>query len=156
MWKSSALLAVLSLLGWGQTVELAPVSAAAGSVASMTLTWAAPPGKSAVALEWELSYPSPQLGLEDKDIAAGSTAHTAGKALTCKGRSQDAGTYVYKCILAGGSKPLANGPAAIFFFRVRNKTRKGAATVRLSNTLGVSPEGNSIRIDPSQADVTIR
>ena len=102
----------------------------------MTVTLTFMPGKEPVALQWEVSYPSPQLGIEDGDMAIGAAAKKAGKALTCQGRPQDAGTYVYRCVLVGGPERLSNGSVAVVSFRVRATARPGPTTVRLSNVLG--------------------
>jgi hypothetical protein len=141
---------------WGQALKLSSVSAAAGTVAPMTLTLTSTAGQEPVALQWEISYPSPQLGTEDGAIAIGAAAKRAGKALTCQGRPRDAGTYVYRCVLVGGPEHLSNGSVAVLSFRVRATARPGPSTVLLKNVLGVSAAGEPITIDSSQADVMIR
>jgi len=141
---------------WGQALKLSPVSTAAGTVAPMTVTLTSPAGKEPVGLQWEVSYSSPQLGIESREMTIGAPPKRVGKELTCHGWPQGAGTYVYRCLLVGGSERLSNGPVAVLSFRVRATARLGPTTVRLGNALGVSAEGNPINIDSSQADVMIR
>jgi hypothetical protein len=149
-------LLLLAVAVYGQALKLSPVSASAGSEAPITLTLTSTPGKEPVSLQWEISYSSPQLGIQDGDLVIGAAAKNAGKALTCRGRPQDAGTYVYRCVLVGGPERLSNGSVAVLSFRVRATARPGPTTVRLSNVVGVSAEGKPITIDSSQADVVIR
>jgi hypothetical protein len=141
---------------WGQSLMLSPVSAAAFGVASMTLTLTSTAGKEPVGLQWEVSYSSPQLGIEGREMTIDAPAKRVGKELTCHGWPPGAGTYVYRCVLVGCSERLSNGPVAVLSFRVRATARPGRTTVRLSNALGASAEGKSITIDASQADVMIR
>jgi len=157
-WTMRKLYFLLSMPGlvWGQALNLSPVSAAAGKVAPMTMTFKAPSGAEPTALQWEISYPSPQLGLEETDVAIGSAAKAAGKTLTCHGRPLDAGKYIYRCILAGGSQRVPSGPVAVFSFRVRASAQPGRATVQLSNTMGVSSDGKQTAVDSSQADILIQ
>jgi hypothetical protein len=122
----------------------------------MTVALAAPAGKAPLALQWEISYPATQLGLGDNDIALGAAAKGVGKALTCKGWPQDAGTYIYRCVLVGGAERVPVGPVAVLSFHVRANARPGTATVRLSNALGVSADTQPIQMDSTQADVLIR
>src|SRR2546423_12874756 len=123
---------------WAQALTVSPAAGVRGSVASVVISSTFPAGSEPVALQWELSYPSPQLGLENGDLAAGSAAARAGKSLTCVGRAENAGTYVYRCILAGGGKEIPNGAAAVAAFRIRPQARPGPATVLISSALAVS------------------
>ena len=140
----------------GQTLKLSSVSTAAGTVAPMTVTLTSPAGKEPVGLQWEVSYSSPQLGIEGREMTIGAAAKRVGKELTCHGWPQGAGTYVYRCILVVGSERFSNGPVAVLSFHVRATARPGPSTVRLSNALGASADGNPITINSSQADVMIR
>ena len=61
------------------------------------------------------------------DIIAGSAAESGQKALTCRavGDAKEAGkSAVYACILAGGQKPIPNGPIAIVRYRVPREIRR--------------------------------
>jgi len=142
--------------GRRHALRLSTISAAPGSVASVRLELDSPAGEEPQALQWELSYPSPKLGLEDGDLVAGSVATSAGKALVCAGRVESAAEYVYRCILAGGLKVVPNGAVAVINFRVRSHAEPGPATVRISNALAVTIDGKEVLLQPTEADVTIR
>jgi hypothetical protein len=137
-------------------LKLSPVSAVPGSVAAVRLELDSPAGEEPVALQWELFYPSPKLGIEDGDLIVGSVAGSAGKSLVCAGRVESAAVYVYRCILAGGLKRIPNGAVAVINFRVRSHAQPGPATVRIANALAVAMDTKEVPIQPTEADVTIR
>ncbi|MBZ5618896.1 MAG: AMIN domain-containing protein [Acidobacteriia bacterium] len=137
-------------------LRISPASAAPGSTAAVRVELDFPLGAEPVALQWEISYPSPQLGLEEGDLVIGSAASSVGKSLACAGRVESAGVYVYRCVLAGGQKRVSNGPVALVNFRVRPQAQPGPATVRLSNAVGVSIDLSTVKIPPVEADVVIR
>jgi hypothetical protein len=139
-----------------RSLTLSPISATPGSVAAVQLALDSSAGQEPLALQWELSYPSPKLGLEDGDLVTGSAASSTGKSLSCAGRVESASEYVYRCILAGGLKPIPNGPVALINFRVRPNAKPGPATVRIRNAVAVSIDGKEAPIQPNEADVTIR
>jgi hypothetical protein len=138
------------------TLRLSPVSATPGSVAKVRLELDFPAGEEPLALQWELSYPSPKLGIEDGDLVAGSAANSAAKTFVCTGRVESAGEYVYRCVIAGGLKRVYNGVVALINFRVRSYAQPGPATVRVSDAFGVAIDGKKVPIQPNEADVTIR
>jgi hypothetical protein len=140
----------------GPALKLSPTSATPGSVASMMLSLSSPSGQEPAALQWELAYPSPQLGMGDDDMLISKPAKVAGKSLKCAGRPESAGIYIYQCILAGGEERIPNGPVALLSFQVRSYARQGPASVRLSKVLGVSADGKKIGMEPSQTEVTVQ
>jgi len=139
-----------------QALNISSASAGPGGVAQVVISLNAPPGKEPLALQWELSYASPQLGLESEDLVIGSAAKSAGKSLNCTGRPESAGTYVYRCILQGGAESILTGPVALVAFHVRATARLGPTSVRLDNALGVTRDGAGVSIPQNQAEVIIR
>ena len=137
-------------------LKLSPATAAPGGVAEVRLELDSPTGVEPQALQWELSYPSPKLGLEDVDLVASSVASSAGKSLVCAGRVESAAEYVYRCILAGGLELIPNGAVAVVNFHVRSHAEPGPATVQISNALAVPRDGNEVPIQPSEVEITIR
>lgn len=136
-------------------LRLSTASAAPGGVAEMRLDLDSPAGQEPQALQWEVAYPSPKLGLEDGDLTAGSVASEAGKSLICAGRVESAAEYVYRCIVAGGLKVIPNGTVALIHFRVRPHA-DGIATVRTINALAVVSDAKEVLIQPNEGVVTIR
>ena len=144
------------MCGWGQTLSITRGTGAPGGVASLVLSLQFPSGRQPVALQWELSYPAAQLGTGDNDLQPAQAATASGKSLTCAGRPKDAGTYLYRCILAGGKAGIGMGAIATVKFQIRARARSGAAAVRVSNAVAVYPDGKQSKLEPVQADVTIR
>jgi hypothetical protein len=148
------LLAGLSL--HGQTLKMASVSAQKGQVGTLLLTLSSPEGKAPAALQWDIAYPSPKIGIGEKDVIAGGAAESSGKDLTCAGHPEGAGTYVYRCVLAGGVKPIRNGTLAIIKFQVRPTTLPGPVIVEIRNAQGASAEAAKVEIASTQAEITVR
>jgi hypothetical protein len=116
----------------------------------------AKPGSSSVGLQWELSYPSVALGTDEREVIAGGAALSAGKTLSCTGIADDAARYIYRCVLAGGSAPIPNGPVAQMIFRVRESARLGPATLEIGNAMAVAPDGKRVDISPTRSDITVQ
>jgi hypothetical protein len=146
----------LPVLNRRHAMTLSQVKAAPGSVAIVRLDLDSPAGEEPQALQWELSYPSPKLGIEEGDLAAGGAAASAEKSLVCAGRVESAAQYVYRCILAGGLKVIPNGTIATIQFHVRQHAEAGSATVRVSNAVAVTKDLKEHELQPCQADVTIQ
>ena len=122
----------------------------------MRLDLDSPAGEEPQALQWEMSYPSPKLGIEEGDLVAGSAAASAEKSMVCAGRVESAAQYVYRCILAGGLKVISNGTVATIQFHVRQHAEAGPATVRISNAVAVTKDLKEHELQPCQADITIQ
>jgi hypothetical protein len=140
----------------GKALNISSAVAGPGGVARVVISLNASLGKEPLALQWELSYASPQLGLESEDLVIGSAAKSAGKSLICTGRPEGAGTYIYRCILQGGAQGILTGPVALIAFHVRTTARLGPTSVRLDNALGVRRDGTGVSIQQNQAEVIIR
>src|SRR5271169_1298391 len=96
---------------WAQTLLVPPSVVTRGGSGSLLLTLESPEGKAPLALQWEFTFP-PNVVVDVADIVAGNSAESAQKALTCRSlRTKGGGPgSVYGCILAGGQKPVPNGP----------------------------------------------
>jgi hypothetical protein len=137
-------------------LTLSPASATPGTFVAVRLELHSAAGEEPLALQWDFSYASPKLGIEEGDIVAGDVANSSDKSLVCAGRVVSAGEYVYRCILAGGLKQMPSGVVAVINFRVRPHAELGACTVRTSGALAVTKDGKQHALAPSEADVTIR
>ena len=114
-----------------------------------------PAGQEPVSLQFEFFYSSPKISVPDSGLEAAGVAQSAGKSLTCAGRPEDAGTYVYRCILAGGNKQLPPGPVVHIGFRVRTEAKLGKATVGLRNAQGVRADLKTIDFPSQETEVSI-
>jgi hypothetical protein len=109
-----------------------------------------------VALQWQISYPSPQIGIDGGQISAEVAAKSAGKTVTCAGKPQGAGVYTYGCIVVGGARQMRSGPIALFPLRVRDTARTGTVTMILTGAIGVYADGHSLRLADSTVTVQIQ
>jgi len=137
-------------------LQVSPASAFRGDRAIIVISLNAKPGSPSVGLQWELSYPAVALGTDEREVVAGGAALTAGKSLTCNGIADDAAKYIYRCVLAGGSAPIPNGPVAQMIFRVRESARLGPATLEIRNAMAVAPDGKRVDVTPTRADITVQ
>ena len=89
--------------------------------------WSRPRERRRLALQWEFTFP-PNVSVDMADIAAGSAAESGQKSLTCRavvdrGKKQGKASCT-ACILAGGQKPIPNGPIALVRYRVPKEIRQ--------------------------------
>jgi AMIN domain len=137
-------------------LQIAPAAAFRGDRAIVNISLNGKPGNLPVGLQWELSYPAVSLGTDEREVVAGGAALSAGKTLTCTGIADDAAQYVYRCVLAGGSAPIPNGPVAQMIFHVRESSRLGPATLEIRNAMAVAPDGKRVDITPTRSDITVQ
>ena len=137
-------------------LQISPAAAFRGDRAIVIVSLNAKPGSASVGLQWELTYPSVALGTDERELVAGGAALAAGKTLTCTGIADDVARYMYRCVLAGGSAPIANGPVAQIIFRVRETARLGPATIEIRNAMAVAADGRRVEIGPTHADITVQ
>jgi hypothetical protein len=155
--RSFIVLTLVSAGAWAQSLLIPPSMVTRGGSGSLLLTLKSPEGKAPLALQWEFTFP-PNVVVEAADIAAGSAAESAQKALTCRVVKTKDGAQgsTYGCILAGGQKPLPNGPVAIVRYRVPTEVRQIAEKVRVAKALGVSADLKSIELEGTQAAITVK
>jgi hypothetical protein len=137
-------------------LQISPASAFRGDRAIVVISLNAKSGNPSVGLQWELSYPSIALGTDERELVPGGAALSAGKTLSCTGIADDPAKYMYRCVLAGGSSPIPNGPVAQIIFRVRESARLGPATLEVRNAMAVAPDGKRVEITPTRADVAVQ
>ena len=143
---------------WAQSLSIPPSTVTRGASGSLLLTLESPPGKAPAALQWEFTFP-PNVVVDLADIAAGSSAESAQKALTCRSveKTKDAGQgSVYGCILAGGQKPIPNGPVAAVRYRVPLEIRQIAEKVRVGKAIGATADLKRVEFEGAQAVITVK
>jgi hypothetical protein len=97
--------------------------------------------------------------VELSDIVGGSAAESAEKSLTCRAneKTKDAGQgLMYNCILAGGQKPIPNGPVATIRYRVPLEVRQIAEKVRVRKAAGVTADLKKIEIEDLEAAIIVK
>jgi hypothetical protein len=142
---------------WAQTLLIPPSMVTRGGSGSLLLTLESPEGKAPLALQWEFTFP-PNVAVDMADIVAGSAAESAQKTLTCRAVRTKEGSQgpVYGCILAGGQKPLPNGPVSVVRYRVPPEVRQIAEKVRVGKAIGVTADLKSVELEGTQATITVK
>ena len=129
-----------------------------GASGTLLLTLQSPPGKAPLALQWEITFPQ-NVAVDLEDMVAGSAAQSAEKFLTCRAFEKTKDTAqgsVYGCILAGGEKPIPNGPVAIVRYRIPAEIRQISGKVRVGKALGVTADLKKIEIEGVQAAIVVK
>jgi Flp pilus assembly protein TadD len=135
-----------------QTLRITPASGAPGQSVAVELSWDAPPESTTSAVQWEALFPAQLLEEDASGTVVGRAAEESGKTLTCAPRT----VYAYSCLLAGGKMAVANGPIAVFHFRIRNDAHPGQTTFRVEKAQAVSRELNKIILPDVQAAITVQ
>jgi hypothetical protein len=138
-----------------QSLRISDSAAARGSSGSFLVRLDAPAPPAASSIQWEMSI-SKQLAVELADILAGSSAESADKTIACAAVAQDPQASVYRCIVSGGTKGIANGPVAVVKYTVSRQARPGVAPVRIGKAFGVSKDGAKLDYRNSEGQIAIR
>ena len=128
-----------SLALYGQSLRVSSIAGAPGQTIAVEISLNAPSGKAPATLKWETVFPAQLLQVEGNGPSPVSAATESGKSLTCATPK----AYSYVCILAGGAKPVGNGPIATFRFRIRPEARLGTASVTVEHAEAVSADAKS-------------
>lgn len=157
VWRS--VVYVLASAGlWAQSLSMPPSTVTRGASGSLLLTLESAQGKAPLALQWEFIFPL-NVVVDVADIVAGSAAESAQKAITCRvvERSKDAGQgSVYACILAGGQKPIPNGPIAAVRYRVPLEIRQIPEKVRVAKAIGATADLHKVEFEGTQAAINVK
>lgn len=151
-------LALASTGLWAQALSIPPSLVTRGSSGSLLLILDSPEGKAPVALQWQFTFP-PSVSVDAADIVAGSAAESAQKALTCRavGDAKEAAkSALYACILAGGQKPIPNGPIALVRYRVPKEIRQITEKVRVGKAIGATADLKANEIGTAEAAIVLK
>lgn len=139
-----------------QSLSISPVSAAPGGKTAVEVSVNSPGGSEPLALQWELDFPAQPLVIEPGGPRVAAEAQRAGKSLACTGRWKKAPrTYAYACILAGGQKPIPNGPVAILPFRVAPDAKAGILKIHLERSQAINASRKKVPVKNVEGAVTI-
>ncbi|MBZ5579328.1 MAG: hypothetical protein LAP40_22430 [Acidobacteriia bacterium] len=139
--------ALTPAFGQSGSLALSSSTAASGGSAILSLTLTAPAGSEPAALQWTLTYDPSAATVA---AAAGSSAASAAKALTCGGK---AGSMI--CVLAGlNATPMANGTVALVTVTLA-PTASGSVPVGVAGTVGASPAGTAQALTGSGGTVSV-
>ena len=144
-------LVVGSLALNGQSLKVSSRAAAPGETIAVEISLAAPPGKAPAAVKWETVFPAQLLQVEGDGPTPSVAASELGKSLTCAPPK----AYSYVCIVAGGQKPIGNGPIATFRFRIQPEARFGTATITVEHGEAVSGDAAQLTLTDAEGLITI-
>jgi hypothetical protein len=140
-----------SLALYGQSLRVSSVAGAPGETIAMEISLDAPAGKAPASLKWETVFPAQLLQVEGNGPSPSTAAKESGKSLTCAPPK----AYSYVCILAGGQKPVGNGPIATFRFRIQPGARFGAAAITVEHGQAVSGDAAQLTLTDAEGLITI-
>lgn len=137
---------------FGQELRVSSVSASPGEKIAVDISLDSAAGEAPATLKWAAVFPAELLEAESSGPSAGGAAKESGKSLTCT-RPQ---VYSYVCILAGGRKPIANGPIAVLRFQVRADAHSGTSAVRIEQVEAVTKGLKTLKLSGVEGHVVIR
>jgi hypothetical protein len=136
----------------GQVFRVSSVAGAPGQEVTLEISLDSAAARAPTALRWDVVFPAELLELEGDGPDPGDAARESGKSLACTARKP----YSCACSLAGGRNPVANGPIAIFHFRIRNTADTGTAAVRVERAEAVTAGSKKMALSNAEGTVTIR
>jgi hypothetical protein len=141
---------------YGQTLQIQPEPAADAHSGTVVVRLDSLPGKEPLALQWELEFAGLALHMDFQNLAVGDAAKTAGKSIACTLVAREKrDRFRYRCILAGGVRPIANGPIAIVPYTAERDGKPGHYPLKLSNGLSVSQNLAKEKLKDSAAQITL-
>jgi len=145
----------LCAVGWGQTIEVEPVTVTRGSANIFRMSLKPRPDRPVAALQWEFLYPN-SLRIEPPGVVTSGAVEAAGKTVLCVLRPPRESNQVLACVLAGGVDPLAGGTMVIVRFVATPEAARGVANIRIEKIVGASPTLERTVIENVRFPVTIR
>lgn len=136
----------------GQAPRVSTVTKAPGEKVTLTISVDSQPGKAPVALKWEVIFPVQLMEMEGDAPEIGSAAMNSGKSLQCTARNP----YSYVCLLSGGQNPIADGPIAIFGFRIRTTAQAGTTALRIERAEATTVDSKALTLNNTESIVIIR
>jgi hypothetical protein len=133
-------------------LRISPVTGAPGEQVRVEVSIESPPGRKPVSLQWRVVVPDQVLELADTGPERGRAAAGSEKRLTCS-RLRN---YMYACLLYGGQKPIADGPIAVFHFKIRAAAPSTVAALRLEAAEAVGPDGRQSTLSSAEGTITIQ
>jgi hypothetical protein len=138
------------------TLSISTDTVAPGGAATIVVSLNSSTDNEPVALQWQLSYPSPQIGIDNSQITADEAARSADKTVSCAGKPEGPGTYRYTCIVVGGTKRMHSGAVALIPLRVRDTARTGMVTVVLTDAISVDSDTQATHLADTLTRLEIR
>jgi PA14 domain len=132
-------------------LRVSSATGAPGDQVSVEVAMESPLGRDVVHLRWEAVVPSQLLEVMGGGPDNGIAATESGKLLSCSKQK----SYMYVCTLAGGQKPIVNGPIAVFHFRIRADAQPRTAVIRIENVEAVMSNQRQFTLGDAEGTVSI-
>jgi hypothetical protein len=148
-----ALLFAAALPLFGQSDAKPPVTKKPGDSVLFQVFANSQTDRNPLAVQWQVIYPARIMDLEGAP-EPGRPAKDAGKSLDCKPTPQK--EYSLSCTLSGGNKPIADGPIAIFHFRIHPDAPPGKVTLRVQTASAKQKNGSDAALKNTESTFIIR
>jgi hypothetical protein len=149
--RACLIIGCLPLLG--QTSGVPPVAKSPGDTVTLEISADSQPGREPVTLKWEVVFKAQLLDLETGGPQPGSAAMESGKSIGCTARKP----YILVCTLSGGEKTIANGPIAIYHFKILPTAQAGTTiTFQIQKAESTTADSKKWTLNDTQAFVIIR
>jgi hypothetical protein len=143
----------LPLCSQSLQVQSGPVGRAQEGTATIRLD--SPPGKEPLALQWEIHLPV-SIRLDPRQVVTAGAASAAEKSVTCSILANRTGnTTRCRCILAGGVKPIGNGPVVMLKYTLAPSLKSGRYELNLRNAFSVSKGMKNVPIKDAGVHVVV-
>jgi hypothetical protein len=123
---------------YSQSLQIQADSVSRGQEGTAVIRLDSPAGKEPVSLQWEVHLPV-SIQLDPRRVVVAEAAAAAAKSVTCAMLVNRTGDIARcRCILAGGVKPIGNGPIAVLKYTPTGSVRPGRYQLNLRSGLSVS------------------
>jgi hypothetical protein len=155
-WLPASLTAVALAAGLGAAPPGIRLSTSAPrDSGSFLLVLDSSPGHPPAALQCDLVIP-PAVTVSLSNIQLGSAAASAEKALSCAAGKGSGPRVRYTCIIAGGHKPIPNGPILVVYYAPQKLTGGPPVRIVIEKALGVAADGTAIPASDTEAVLSMR
>ena len=137
---------------FGQALSVSSSSGAPGDKVVLDISMDSQAGQAPAVLKWELMFPARLLEIDGSGPEPSKTAKESGKSLTCAVRAE----YTFVCVLAGGEKPIANGPIATFRFKIQASAHTGTSIIKIDQVDAVTKDLKTLKLSGAEGRVEIQ
>jgi hypothetical protein len=103
-------------------------------------------------MKWEVVFPAQLMGIENDGIEISSAAMDSDKSLQCTARKP----YAFVCILSGGQNPIADGPIALYHFKINDTAEATTTTLSIENAEATTMDSKTWALNATEAIVIIQ
>lgn len=148
--RASFAFALACLPSSGQALHVSSGSGSPGEKVVIEIALVSSVAEAPDTVKWETIFPAQLLEILGEP-EVGRAAKESGKSLTCTQRE----SYSYICILAGGQKPIVDGPIARFVFGIRPDAHPGTVSIRSTGVEAVTKDLKRVNLNGSDGKLEI-